>query len=45
MHHLLNVRGKCNSELMMSECYLADVFGCVDTAKDLVKAGHESIKK
>ena len=45
MQHLLNVRGKCNAELVMSECYLADLFGLVDSAKDLVKAGYESIKK
>ena len=30
---------------MMSECYLADVFGCADSGKDLIKAGHERIKK
>ena len=45
MHHLSNERGEYNAELMMSECYLADVFGCADSSKDLVKAGNERIKK
>ena len=29
----------------MSECYFADGCGCADSGKDLVKAGHERIKK
>ena len=29
----------------MSECYLADAFGCADSGKYLVKAGHERIEK
>ena len=45
LQHLSNVHGKCNAELMMSECYLADVFGCANLGKELIKAGHERIKK
>ena len=39
------MRVKCNAKLMMSECYFANVFWCADSGKDLVKAGHERIKK